>query len=277
MNRRKAVKIAAGVIAGSGAGLFAASYATRPAIPDAKEPHRVDYKHPESNWNYAPLNPDVTAQLAYNYYSEGSCMYATIKSVIAQLAETYGEPYVSFPFQMFRYGHGGIGGYGSVCGSLNGAAALVGLLVHDKNVQDLMITDIFSWYEKESFPAFTPVKAGYDYTPAVSVSNSVLCHASNTNWCKATGFTVASNERKERCRRLTADVAHKVTDCLNLITANVYVSGMHADNSSGTCISCHGNEGKLKNTSAQMSCKSCHPESPAHKAFANIHYKLMKE
>lgn len=277
MNRRKALKIAAGVIAGSGSGLFAASYATRPGVPPVKDPHMIDYTPAESNWHFASLDPEATAQRAYDFYSEGSCMYAVMKSVITQLAENIGEPYVSFPVHMFKYGHGGIGGYGSVCGAINGAAAVIGLLVHDKGIQDLMINDIFGWYEKEPFPVFKPLKANFDYTPAATVSNSVLCHASNTNWCNTTGYKVSSNERKERCRRLTADVAHKVADCLNMVNANVYISGMHTDNSSATCISCHGNEGKLKNTAVQMNCKSCHSESPAHKAFANIHYKMMKE
>ncbi|HDR50691.1 MAG TPA: hypothetical protein ENN90_03595 [Mariniphaga anaerophila] len=44
-----------------------------------------------------------------------------------------------------------------------------------------------------------------------------------------------------------------------------------------TCVACHGNEGKLKNTSVKMSCTSCHSESVAHKIFGDVHYKFMKE
>ena len=115
-------------------------------------------------------------------------MFATVKSIINQLAERVGEPYSSFPMHMFKYGHGGIGGYGTVCGALNGTAALIGLLVPEKAVQDRMISDIFQWYEKESFPSFNPENPNYEFTPPKSVPNSVLCHASNTNWCLDSGY-----------------------------------------------------------------------------------------
>lgn len=277
MDRRKAMKAAAGIIAGGGAGLLTMAYGFKPQDQPDEVPQKLDYNHPEGSWNYVPLDPEVTAQLAYDYYSEGSCMYGTIKSVVSQLAQTYGEPYASFPIHMFKYGHGGVGGYGSVCGAINGAAALIGLLIAEKSVQDRMITDMFQWYEKESFPAFRPVKPALDYVPAPSVSNSILCHASNTNWCKATGFKVASAERKERCRRLTADVAGKITASLNDAVANVYVTGMHGNEAANTCVTCHGDEGKLKNTAVKMSCNSCHDKSIGHRVFADVHYKLMKE
>ncbi len=277
MDRRNAMKTAAGILAAGGAGLLTMTYGFRPEKQASAAPQKLEYNPPEGSWKYAPLDPEATAQLAYVFYSEGSCMYATMKSIITQLAEKYGEPYASFPFHMFKYGHGGIGGYGSVCGAVNGAAALIGLLIADKNVQDRMITDLFRWYETEPFPAFRPVTPEFDFVPAASVSNSVLCHASNTNWCNATGFKVASAERKERCRRLTSDVVKKVTASLNDVTANVYVTGTHTNEAASTCISCHGNEGKLKNTSSGMSCNSCHSESIGHRVFSDIHYKLMKE
>src|SRR5690554_603848 len=211
MNRRKAMRLATGAIVGSGAGLFALSTATRPKNASVETSGLDNYNIHDTYWNYIALDPEVTAQMAYDFYSEGSCMYATVKSIISQLAEKHGEPYASFPVHMFKYGHGGIGGYGSVCGALNGAAAIFGLLIADKPVQDLIIADLFHWYENEPFPKFIPSKAIYDYEPVVSTSNSVLCHVSNTNWCKASGFSTGSNERKERCRRLTADVARMTT------------------------------------------------------------------
>jgi hypothetical protein len=276
MDRRKAMKVAAGVLAGSGAGLFTLSRAFKAQGIQDTGPHSLEYTRPESSWNYAGFNPEVTAGLAYTYYNEGSCMYATIKSFVSQLAEQHGEPFASFPYQMFRYGHGGIGGYGSVCGALNGAAAVIGLFVTDKNVQDKMITDLFQWYEKAALPAYKPLQPNLDFTPVSSVSNSVLCHASNTNWCKLSGFGIDSGERKERCRRLTSDVVQKLTVSLNEIHSGIYMTNMHGNEAAGTCISCHGNDGKLKNTSVKMSCNSCHTESVGHKVFADVHYKLMK-
>ena len=276
MDRRNALKIFGGAVAAGGAGLVALTTAFKPEKLPAAEPSKVDYTSSESEWKYVPLDPAATAGLAYDSYSEGSCMYATVKSIIAQLAKKSGEPYASFPVHMFKYGHGGIGGYGTVCGTLNGAAAVIGLLISDKAVQDQMIADVFQWYEKESFPTFTPANPNYDFTPPKSVPSSVLCHASNTNWCKDSGYKVTSKERKERCRRLTADVAQKVATALNEIHANTYIANAHTNETDGTCMTCHGNEGKVKNASVKMSCTSCHTESVAHKVFADIHYKLMK-
>lgn len=277
MDRRKAMKVAAGVFAGGGIGLVALSNAFKPDKAVAAGPSKIDFSSPGAIRKYARLDPVLTAELAYESYSEGSCMYATVKSIISQLAEKDRETYSSFPVHMFKYGHGGIGGYGSVCGSLNGAAAVIGLLIADKTVQDRMITDIFQWYEKESFPGFTPVNTEYDFTLPKSIPNSVLCHASNTNWCNDSGFNISSKERKERCRRLTADVAQKLAIALNAIHSNEYITNIHTDEASGTCLACHGKDGKIKNSSVNMSCKSCHTESVGHRIFSDVHYKVMKE
>ncbi|MDD4108714.1 MAG: C-GCAxxG-C-C family protein [Prolixibacteraceae bacterium] len=276
MDRRKVLKAAAVAVAGGGAGLFALLKVFNTGNPVNSEPYKLEYNNTESNWQYAILDPGVTAELAYRYYNEGSCMYATIKSVISQLAEMIGEPFTSFPCEMFKYGHGGIGGYGSVCGALNGAAALTGLLISGKSVQDNIIADIFQWYEKESIPVFKPQNPHFDFTPPTSISNSVLCHASNTNWSNKAGLKIDSNERKERCRRLTGDVAKKVTMVFNEIFSGAYITNTHSNEAVNTCVSCHGKEGKLNNTAVKMSCNSCHSESIAHKIFADGHYILMK-
>jgi len=276
MDRRNAMKAAAGVIVGGGAGLFALTHAFKPEVKSAEKPQKLEYKSDESAWKYFRLDPIATAGLAYSFYNEGSCMYATVKSVVSQLAEKLGEPFTSFPLHLFKYGHGGVGGYGSVCGTLNGAAALIGLLITDKNVQDKMIADLFRWYEKEQLPAFSPNTPAYDYIPVKSVSNSVLCHASNTNWCKTAGFKVDSKERKERCRRMTADVSMKVATSLNEIFENAYTTSVYADETTTTCLTCHGGEGKVNNIAVKMNCNSCHTESVGHRVFADIHYKVME-
>ena len=276
MNRRNAMKVAAGVIAGAGAGLYALSKGFEPEKQVTAGPVKLDYQPSESNWKYPGLDPAVTAGLAYDLYPDGSCMYATVKSVVTQLAVLQGEPYTSFPVHLFKYGHGGIGGYGSVCGALNGAAAVIGLVITDKGTQDKLITDLFQWYENEALPVFSPVNPGLDFDPVKVKANSVLCHASNTNWCKAAGFKVGSQERKERCRRLTGDVAQKVVATLNEVISDTYMTNLNSNEAAASCLTCHGSEGKVSNTSVQMSCTSCHTESLAHKVFADIHYRMMK-
>jgi hypothetical protein len=203
-------------------------------------------------------------------------MYGIFSSVVTQLAEKIGEPYASFPVRMMKYGHGGIGGYGSTCGSLNGAAALIGLVVEEKEIQNILITDLFRWYERTQFPVFTPDEPVLDYTLPSSVSGSILCHASNSKWGESSGFRIDSQERKERCRRLTADVAAQTVDLLNRYFSNAYVMNTLDNETVRNCMTCHGKQGKMANTSGHMTCTSCHPESLGHKVFGDVHYKLMK-
>lgn len=276
MDRRKAMKIAAGAIVGGGAGVFALSAAFKPEYQPLEEVKKVEYKNVNTSWEYHQLDPQVTAELAYKNYDSGSCMYATFKSIISQLSEKYGEPYSSFPLHMMKYGHGGIGGFGTVCGALNAAGAVIGLFVAEKPVQDLLISGLFRWYEESSLPEFTPQAATLGFTPPKSVSGSTLCHASNTIWGNESGYKVNSDERKERCRRLTADVTSRLTVMLNEYFSNNYVTGAHENESVRTCVTCHGETGKLVNTNAKMSCEPCHSESAAHKVFADVHYKFMK-
>ncbi|MCL3779234.1 C_GCAxxG_C_C family protein [Prolixibacteraceae bacterium JC049] len=275
MDRRKAMKLAAGAVVAGGAGLFTLADNMKPDYTPKKEGEKLDYKSNECDWKYTAVSDKVSAQIAYDEYPNGSCMYATFKSVIAQLSEKVGEPFTSFPVHMMKYGHGGIAGFGSTCGTINGAAALIGLFVSDKKQRDKLVAALFRWYERNEFPIFKPEKPALDADIPKSVSGSVLCHASLTNWAKASGHNIHDKERKERCRRLSADVAAKTTEMLNDFFAHRYISKGTDDKTVGTCMTCHGGEGKLDNTSGKMKCTSCHDESVAHKAFAGPHYKVM--
>ena len=275
MERRKAMKIAAGAIIGGGAGIFTLTNAFKPDLMPREESKKIEFKNPETNWAYHSLDPVVTAELAYKYYDSGSCMYATCKSIISQLAEKFGEPYSSFPVHMMKYGHGGVGGFGTICGALNAAAAIFGLFITDKTAQDNLITGILRWYEQSELPVFKPQTPIKDFTPPPIISNSTLCHASNTNWIKGTGYKMNSEERKERCRRLTSDVVHHLVVVLNAYFNNTYVTGTSNSDPVRECMTCHGDKGKIKNTSTRMTCDPCHSESIGHKVFADIHYRLL--
>lgn len=275
MDRRNAMKIAAGVVAGGGLGMITLANAFKNKPQLDTEPRELAYQTNDNPWVYSLLDPIRTAQLAYQLYSDGSCMYATFRSIISQLAEMHGEPFASYPYHMFRYGHGGIAGFGTICGALNGSAALFGLFVTDKAVRDSMITDLFQWYEEAPHPIFKPEGSEMEL-PSIA-SNSVLCHASNTIWCKEAGVEIESKERKERCRRLTADVAAKVVESLNAVFSNTYMANTHSNEAAQSCMACHGSEGKLKNTAGKMDCKSCHDESLGHRMFSDVHYRLLKD
>ena len=277
MDRRKAMKIFAGVVAGTGASAYTLSNVFKSKYQPMDEPRKLEYVPTESSWTYSSLDPAETGELAYNLYGEGSCMYAIFKSILSQLSDKFGEPYASFPFHMMKYGRSGIGGYGTICGALNGAAALIGLLVDGNSNQNELITGLFRWYERTSIPVLKPQMASLDFTPPSSVSGSTLCHASVSNWAKQSGHKADIAQRVERCRRVTGDVAYRTVVVLNEYFSNTYVTEGHNNDNVGACMTCHGDTGKLNNTFGKMECASCHTESIGHKIFANPHYKLMEE
>ncbi|MDM7997688.1 MAG: C-GCAxxG-C-C family protein [Acidobacteriota bacterium] len=166
-------------------------------------------------WPYHRTDPLVAEQLAYEQCFKGHCCYGAFSGIFIQLANSYGEPYRRFPIRMMEYGFGGIGGSRTLCGALNGGAAAIGLF-HDGAVRGELIKQLFQWYESAELPGYQPsqpklVKGELPRTTA----QSVLCSASVNAWCEKSGFKWDSNERRERCARLTADVSRKTAELLN--------------------------------------------------------------
>jgi len=215
-------------------------------------------RKPDYPWAYAELDPDITAQRAYHIYDKGHCMYGVFASVVSQLAEEHGEPYSYFPVDMMRYGGGGTAGWGSLCGALNGSAALVGLF--SKNEEDLkiLVDEMFLWYEQSELPVYIPKKSIYNIEVPKSISASVLCHVSVTKWCKVSGHKAYSKARKERCRRIAAETAGKTVEILNAHFAGQTSVARQFNEKTKQCMSCHTKGSKLQNSHGRMSCTSCH-------------------
>lgn len=209
-----------------------------------------------------PLDAAVVADKAYRIYPEGACMYATFASIVSSLGELVGEPYRSFPVDMMRYGEGGISGWGTVCGALNGAAAVIGLIYpgKDRSRRADLVTELFSWYEQSQLPKFRPtqtvVSAEIPSSIARSVSQSVVCHVSVSRWCKVSHCDATSPEKRERCRRLTADVVRKTVELLNRSQepASRFVELSQETNS---CLACHGKADRA-DAMVNMRCNTCH-------------------
>ena len=209
-------------------------------------------------WHYYELDPEVTAKRAYYDHRKGHCMYGAFVPAISQLAERYGEPYRSFPVEMMRYGVGGTAGSGSLCGALNGSAALIGLFVRKEEDMKLLIDELFLWYEQTELPVYVPDRPALDVKIPTSVSNSILCHISVTKWCKISGCKTFSKKQKERCARLSADAAGKTVELLNAHFAGEFSAAHEFDDEVKTCRSCHTKGSERSDSRGKMHCGSCH-------------------
>jgi len=58
-------------------------------------------------WPYVKLDPEKTAEIAYDEWYRVFCGAAMISSVFGQLREKVGEPYKSFPIDAFVFLEGG--------------------------------------------------------------------------------------------------------------------------------------------------------------------------
>lgn len=63
MNRRKAMRLAAGAIIGSGIGILPFYNVFKPKYPSAKKPQKLEYKKADHDWMYDRLDPGTTARI----------------------------------------------------------------------------------------------------------------------------------------------------------------------------------------------------------------------
>jgi hypothetical protein len=215
-------------------------------------------RKPDFPWTYTELDPDITARKAYKICEKGHCMYGVFASVVLQLAKKHGELYRYFPVDMMRYGAGGTAKWGSLCGALNGSAALIGLFAEKDEDLKILIDELFLWYEQTELPVYIPEKPAYNTEIPKSISVSVLCHVSVTRWCKVSGQKAFSKPQKERCRRLTADTAGKTVEVLNAHFVGRTPVTRQFNTKTKKCSSCHTKDSELQNSLGKMSCSICH-------------------
>ena len=205
-------------------------------------------------WTYSKkLDPNAVAKLAYEGFYQGACCYAVANSILTELKNKVGFPFTQIPSDMFRYGEGGIVGWASLCGTLNGASAVINL-VSPKEVYGPLINELMGWYTETAFPVYVP--EGKDKL-VTSKSGSPLCHVSVTNWCKVSKAGAESKERAERCARLCGDVGKRVAEMLNDNADGKFVAAYKDPASITGCMSCHGKTA-MNNTRGKMACVQCH-------------------
>jgi hypothetical protein len=247
---RRSLLINAGKCAIGIAGVTAIASAVPKFVPEAEAVGGTAEKWP---WPYVKLDPEKTAELAYNEWYRVFCGAAVINSVFSQLREKVGEPYKSFPSDAFVFLEGGMAGWGTICGSNAGANLVSNVIIGPRTAGPdcengaLIGSETMDWYSNTPLPVFVPKEPKQKTKIIQTTSQSPLCHISVGKWMKASGYAFVSPERKDRCARVAASVAYQLVQHLNDWKDGKYVSkanwapvrdmGITAQQN---CTECHG-------------------------------------
>ncbi len=217
---------------------------------------------------YATLDPEEARIKTHTlYWNDKDCSAGVFGGIVECLKTAVGDPWTNFPIEIMLYGRAGGAGWGSLCGTLNGAAAMISLVTEKAPSTDL-INEVWGWYTTENLPTDAANAATYEvqnFTGALpqSISGSPLCHSSVSQWCMVANKKVSDIERKERCARLAGDIAAKTVEVLNAHFAGSFTGAFSDPESNATCMMCHG-PALNDNVMTHMECASCHTDEPVH-------------
>lgn len=234
------------------------------ALLSGKELHAGSRNSKSVNWPYpyAALDAEEVRLLAYSLYWNGKdCASGVFGALVQKLEVAIGDPWTGFPIEIMLFGRGGGVGWGSLCGALNGGAALISLAV-DKDPSGALINELWGWYTTENLPTDAANAISYPDPHFVgalpqNIAGSPLCHPSVSQWCLVAHKKVHDVERKERCARIAGDVAVKTVEILNAYYASTFVPTFTDPSSNATCMSCHG-AAVDDNVMTHMECVTCH-------------------
>ncbi|WP_457568336.1 C-GCAxxG-C-C family (seleno)protein [Desulfurobacterium sp.] len=138
---------------------------------------------------------------AYAGYWERDCEYGVINafSVVAGLDLSFKEVVenkVKIPVR-----------WHSLCGALTGAFVVFAVSLPEEEIEPA-VKNLVLFHNDTSLPVFS---GDGSFVPSAS-PDSALCRDSILNWSKKTGVSPKSRERKERCARITADIAVKAAE-----------------------------------------------------------------
>jgi hypothetical protein len=196
------------------------------------------------SWTYKQVDPEKVYWNGVAGYPQKACCQGSFDAIMKEL----GEPFTTIPGYIMRFGEGGVAGMGSHCGALIGSSTAISLAFgNDPALVSKLVTELTAWYMDQLG------------------SGSQLCHISVTEWAKAHGVAVDSQDRKDRCARVCGETAKKAVLLMNAQVAGEFKPAYATTNSaSATCITCHGNDGQqtVRNGVALQDCTACHTTDP---------------
>ena len=184
---------------------------SQPAASAAVTETEAEIEIPSHPYPSCEFDLDRVEQLAYESFYENGCCYAVSNALLTELKEKVGFPYTAIPAEMFVNGKTGYGA-SSLCGSLGGAAAIIGLMCAPDD-SSAITKELFNWYTSTNLPIYQPeIQAE---TP--TIAKTVNCADSVTLFMQAAGITEMSDPRRlARCGGVSGDVARKTAELLNI-------------------------------------------------------------
>jgi hypothetical protein len=271
MSRRK-------FLAGAGLVLGAASVSgvalLKDADPAAADGAPIPWPYPMSAADQP--DPEAIARRAYEVYYQRGCCEAVWWPFVEYLSTVAGgdTTWATLPQNIFRYGGGGVAGWGTICGTLNGSAAVLNMVVANGSHRTTLTNGVFQYYATTPLPTNAAWKSynkvlglSTDWAPSAaplenapsSTADSPLCHSSLVQWTMTTGASNGGPLQKDRCGKACFDVSRKLAELLNAYFLAITPSETPAppnvdlDPAVAACGSCHATY-----TGAKMACGSCH-------------------
>jgi len=233
-------------LSGSGKVIAGAALASTIIGSQVKKADAYEYS---TGYKYVKLDPETVGQITYENYFKRWCASSVIAGMVEQLKEKAGGQWKEFPIDAMRWAHGGMAGWGALCGTLTGAGVVIGLVTNETDVAEQMANDIAFYYSDSEMPKFQPKKMHDDTTiENMTISGTPVCHISVGRWMRASGDAFLSPERAERCARVAADIAMETTRMLNDWVDGKYVAKhkplynvlANGITSQNNCMDCHG-------------------------------------
>ena len=109
-----------------------------------------------NKWGYNKLDTNEVANIAYENYMGLFCASTVLKGIFTPLAKSVGAPFTTFPVESMKWAHGGVAGWGTVCGTLIGASTAVGFITGDTDTTEAMANDLMFYYGGTVLPVFKP-------------------------------------------------------------------------------------------------------------------------
>jgi len=252
---RRSLLVGAGKLAVGAAGIAVVSGV------GSKLLSKAEAKEAALPWPYEKLDPNEVAEIAYNEWYKLYCGAAVISSIFTPLKKKIGEPYASFPVDSFVWMHGGVLGWGTMCGTETGAALVTNLIAGQGVFKDgeKIANEVIQWYCDTELPTYVPKNPKISAKIPTSKSGSPLCHVSVGKWMQVADKGFWSPERKDRCARLTANIAAHTVKLLNDWKDGKFKSDLklpamsYAITAQHDCTDCHGTKVPEVNTKGNPS------------------------